>query len=203
MQATTYPYDTDLSAINSVLAAIGQAPIPTINYENPEVHLIANLLTETSRDVQAEGWVFNTERNYPLLPDADGIIQIPENVLRMDKTGNDVVRDTNVVKRDGKLYDKLCHSYIFSGEQRLDITWLFPWEDLPTVFQRYITLKASARAATQIVTNPQLTQLLGQQEAMSRAACMEYECNQGDYTFFGTPEETAYAPYKPYRVLFR
>ena len=36
-------YDTDLSAINQVLAAIGQSPITTINYDNPEHALIANL----------------------------------------------------------------------------------------------------------------------------------------------------------------
>jgi len=203
MQATTFQYDTELSAINSILAAIGQAPIPTINYENPEVHLIYNLLQESNRDTQAEGWVFNTERDFPLLPAADGCIYIPDNVLEMDKTGNAVVRDTNVVKRGGKLYDKLNHTYQFSGEQRLDITWLFPFDDLPTVFQRYITSRAASRAATQLVTNAELTKLLSQQEAVLRSACMEYECNQGDYTFFGTPEYSAYSPYKPYRALFR
>ena len=203
MQATTFQYDTELSAINSVLAAIGQAPITRVNYENPEVHLIYNLIQETNRDVQAEGWVFNTERNYPLLPDAEGCIYIPENVLAMDISGNAVLRTTNVVKRDGKLYDKLNHTYKFSGEQRFDITWLFPFEDLPAVFQRYIILRSSSRAATQIITNPELTKLLAQQEAIARASCMEYECNQGDYTMFGTPERTAYSPYKPFKTLFR
>ena len=203
MQATTFQYDTELSAINSVLAAIGQAPITRVNYENPEVHLIYNLIQETNRDVQAEGWVFNTERDYPLLPDADGCIYIPENVLAMDMTGNAVVRNTNVVKRDGKLYDKLNHTYKFSGEHRFDITWLFPFSDLPLAFQRYITLRASSRAATQIITNVELTKLLAQQEAIARASCMEYECNQGDYTMFGTPERTAYSPYKPFKTLFR
>ena len=203
MQATTFQYDTDLSAINSILAAIGQAPITTLNFENPEVHLIYNLLQEANRDTQAEGWVFNTERDLPFLPDADGCIYIPDNILQMDKTGNAVIRDTNVVKRGGKLYDKLNHTFIFSGEQKLDVTWLFPFEDVPPVFQRYITYRASVRAATQIVTNPELTKLLSSQEAYTRAACMEYECNQGDYTMFGTPEYSAYSPYKPYRALFR
>ena len=71
------------------------------------------------------------------------------------------------------------------------------------VFQRYIILRASSRAATQIVTNPELSQLLRQQEGAARASCLEYECNQGDYTMFGTPEDTIYSPYKPYRALFR
>lgn len=203
MQATTFQYDTELSAINSILASIGQAPLTTLNFENPEVHLIYNLLQESNRDTQAEGWVFNTEKDLEFMPDKDGFIWIPENILQMDKTDNAVMRDTNVVKRDGKLYDKLNHTYIFVGVQRLNVTWLFNFEDIPPVFQRYITYRASVRAATQIVTNPELTKLLAAQEAYTRAACMEYECNQGDYTMFGTPAYSCYSPYKPYRALFR
>jgi hypothetical protein len=54
-----------------------------------------------------------------------------------------------------------------------------------------------------MVTNPQLVQLLQTQEAQARASCMEYECNQGDHTFFGTPQGTAYRSYQPYRTLAR
>jgi hypothetical protein len=89
------------------------------------------------------------------------------------------------------------------GNNGLTLLGCLSFKDIPTVFQRYITYRASSRAATQIVTNGELTKLLSQQEALSRAACMEYECNQGDYTMFGTPEYSAYSPYKPYRALFR
>ena len=71
-----------------------------------------------------------------------------------------------------------------------NIVWKWEYEELPSVFKRYITLRASGRAATQLVTNPQLVQLLATQESQARAACMEYECNQGDHTFFGTPDGT-------------
>ncbi len=80
---------------------------------------------------------------------------------------------------------------------------VFDYEDIPPVFKRYITLRASGRAATQLVTNPQLVQLLATQEVQARAACMEYECNQGDHTFFGTPSNTSYRSYQPYRTLAR
>ena len=76
-------------------------------------------------------------------------------------------------------------------------------DSLPSVFQRYITTRAASRAATQLVSNPQLVQLLGQQEAMTRAACIEYECNQGDHNFMGFPRETYYQTYQPFHVLRR
>ena len=163
-----------------------------------------HLLKEVNIDVQNEGWVWNREEDYPLIPDIDGFIKVPDKVLRMDISEGQVYRDTDVVRRQDKLYDKVNHTYKFNIKQlRFDITWEFPYEDLPSVFQRYITLRASGRAATQLVTNPQLVQLLGTQEAQARAACMEYECNQGDHTFFGTPSGTAYRAYQPYRTLMR
>ena len=203
MQPTTFNYDTELSAVNSILASIGQAPITRLNFENPEVSMIYNLLQEASRDVQSEGWHFNREQHYTLTPENDNHIYIPSNVLRMDVSDNATYRTTDVVMRQGKLYDKLRHSFEFDKPMDFDMVWFFPFEDLPTVFQRYITYRASVRAAGQMVTNVELARMLSQQEAFSRSACMEYECNQGDFTMFGTPDNTSYRSYQPYRALAR
>ena len=203
MQPTTFNTETELSSVNSILASIGQSPITTLNFENPEVSFIYNLLMECSTDVQNEGWVFNREECYPLPILSNGEIPLANNMLRLDISEGQVYRTTDVVRREGRLYNKLTHSYKFDGPIKADITWLFEYEDLPSVFKRYITAKAATRAATQMVGNPQLTQLLASQEALTRAGCMEYECNQGDYTFFGTPSNTAYRSYQPYRTLAR
>ena len=38
----------------------------------------------------------------------------------------------------------------------------------------------------------------------NRAQAMEYECNQGDYTFFGHQRgKKVYDSYKPYQALYR
>ena len=203
MFPTTFDTETELSAVNSILGSIGQAPIQRLEFENPEVSFIYNILSECDVDVQNEGWVFNREENYTLLPDSNGWIQIPENVLRLDVSDGQVWRTTDVVKRNGRLYDKLTHSDVFEGPIRLDFVWKFRFEDLPSVFKRYITLKSAGRAAAQMVGNRELAGLLSTQEAFARAACVEYECNQGDYTFFGTPSGGAYRSYKPYQALRR
>lgn len=195
--------DTELSAVNSVLGAIGQSPITTLDYENPEISFIYNILMECNKDIQSEGWVFNTEYHYPLTPDVNKEIRIPNNVLRIDVTEGQIYRYTDIVRRNGKVYDKLNHTYEFEDALDFDIVWLFAFDDLPMVFRRYITHKASGRAATQLVTNPQLVQLLAQQEAFSRAACMEYECNQGDNNMMNWPDNTAYRTYQPYQTLAR
>ena len=194
---------TELDAVNSVLGAIGQSPVTTLDFANPETSFVYNLIQECSRDIQDEGWVFNREENYPLQPTTANEIHIPANVLRMDVSENDVFRFTDVIKRDGKLYDKLTHSYTFTKTMYFDIVWFFTLTDLPSVFQRYITNSAARRAATQLIDNAQLAQLLAQQEANSRAACLEYESNQGDYNFLDFQPGTAYRSYRPYTALKR
>ena len=176
-------------------------------YANPEVAFIYNILTEVNKDVQNEGWICNIERHVKVTPDVNKNIEIPANYLRYDLTDNltNKTRDLVRRKKDGKylLYDTVQHTYEFEGDLYLDIVYLWPYEDLPSVFKRYITYRAAGRAATQLVANPQLVQLLQNQEGMARAACMEYECNQGDHSFFGIPHESRYQSYKPFHSLRR
>ena len=123
----------------------------------------------------------------------------------MDTTDGWVDRNHDVVKRNGFLYDKYNHTDDFSDHTTidLDIVRLLSYEDLPEVFKRYIIYKSAVRAATQLVNNPQLAQLLAQQEALARAAIMEYECNQGNHTMFNLPEDSTYNSYQPWRSLGR
>ena len=216
---TTIDTETELSAVNSILGAIGQSPVTTLGtvtddagneivntFENPEVSFIYNILRECNVDVQNEGWNFNMENHVEFFPDAiTNKINIPDNILRLDVTNGWVARNYNVVKRDGFLYDKYDHTDDWSkvASILLDVVYLFPFSELPSAFKRYITAKASTRAATQLVANGELTKLLSQQEALGRASVMEYECNQGQHSMLGFPENSSYTTYQPYRTLAR
>ena len=208
---STTTLDTELSAVNSILGSIGQAPITSLTttvgtnleFVNPEIAYIFNLLREVNVDVQNEGWSFNTEYHVTYSPDTNGYFVIPPNVIRFDVHDNQNIKTTDVVKRNGRLYDKYNHTDVFTADLDLDVVTLYEFSDLPSVFQRYITYRAAGRAAAQLVGNPQLVQILGTQEAQSRAACMEYECDQGDHTFMGWPNGTSYNAYKPHHALRR
>ena len=211
MASTTIDTETELSAVNSILGAIGQSPLTvlTLNadgaFDNPEVAFIYNILRDSNVDVQNEGWHFNTERHVSYTPDDNGKIAIGDDILRMDVTDGWKKREFDVVKRNGNLYDKYDHTDDWSDttEILLDVVKLFAFNDLPMVFQRYIIYRASRLAATQLVVNPQLVQLLAQQEVAARAACVEYECNQGNHNMFGLPEDSVYTAYEPWRNLRR
>lgn len=206
MASTTIDLDTELSAVNSILGAIGQAPVTSLVYDNPEISFIYNLLRDANVDTQAEGWHFNTERHIKYTPDSvTGKIAIANDVLQMDVSEGWTRREYDVVRRSGYLYDKIDHTDDFSSIDSidLDVVKLQNYEDLPVIFRRYITYRASRMAATQLVANPNLVKLIAQQEALSRAALMEYECNQGNHSMFGFPENTVYQTYQPWRNLRR
>ncbi len=169
---------------------------------NPEVSFIYQLLRETNLEVQSEGWVFNTEHHVEFTP-ANNKIAIPSNVLQLDVHDDFHVRTTNVVNRGGFLYDRIRHSDEFTDKVCCDVVYLWVFGDLPQPFKRYIIQKAAVRAATQLVSNPTLVQLLQQQEAYTRAICMEYECNQGDHSYLGIGDDMSYQTYLPYLGLRR
>ena len=206
MASTTIDLDTELSAVNSILGAIGQAPVTSLVFDNPEISFIFNLLRDANVDTQAEGWHFNTEKHVAYAPDSvTGKIAIANDVLQLDVSEGWSRRTYDVVKRSGYLYDKIDHTDDFSTIDSidLDVVKMYNYEDLPTVFKRYITYRASRQAATQLVANPNLVKLITQQESLARAAIMEYECNQGNHSMFGFPENTAYQTYQPWKNLRR
>ena len=213
MATTTIETDTELSAVNSILGAIGQAPITqlkdpvtgVVTNNNPEVQFIYNLLRTANVETQSEGWHFNRERHVPFQTDGNDQIIISDDIVKIDLPDNWSRRHYNFVRRNGKLYDKISHTDEFPNIDKidLDVIRIYNFEDVPQVFKTYITYRASRQAAVQLVANPQLVQLLASSEALSRASVMEYECNQGNHSMFGFEDDTAYQTYQPWRNLRR
>ena len=206
MASTTIDTETELSAVNSILGAIGQSPVTSIVKDNPEIGFIYNLLRDANVDIQSEGWHFNSEKHVQYTPDSvTGKIAIADDVIKLDVTNGWTHRRYDVVKRGGYLYDLFDHTDDWSDHTTIDLDQikLITFEDAPLVFQRYIVSRASRMAATQLVANPQLVQMITTQEGMARAACIEYECNQANHSMFGFPEDTVYTTYQPWRNLRR
>ena len=194
----------ELPAVNQILQSCGQAPVTTLDQTNPDVAIAYQTLLEVSREVQAEGWSFNKEFHYDMTPDTNNEILIPNNVLQIDLSNNSANMDKDVIRRNGKLYDKANHTYTFTEKVECDITWLFDWVDIPVPIADFITARAATVVSSRIVGDGNQYQILQQKEAFTRASAMEYECNQGDYTYFGHSGNTnRYTSYKPYNALYR
>lgn len=193
-----------LDAVNQMLSSIGEAPAVSLDTDNPEITIAESTLDEISRAVQAEGWNFNSELEYPFTPDANGEIVIPSNILSISdsKLNNSAKYLTTV--RNGKLYDKLKHSFTFSGTTYCDVVWAFKFEDLPQPFKDYITTRASRVFASRIVGSEEQAKLISQDEAIMRSNCITYDTDTAEPNVFGLRNgQNTYISYTPFRMIAR
>ena len=172
---------TKLQAVNTIISNIGQAPVTNLESGNPLVEMAEQILDEITIAVLAEGWEYNMERGYPFTPDSNNQILIPDNVLSLDTKPGD---GTQTVIRNGKLYDRVKHTYTFTGEQKLDVTWLFDFEELPEAFKNYITIRAANVFAGRSVGSSEAVQFGQREETIARATLLEYDTQQANYTIF-------------------
>ena len=199
----------ELPAINQILSSCGQAPVTTLDQTNPDVAIAYDTLLQVNREVQAEGWTFNTEYHYDMTRDASGEIAIPNNILQIKLTENSANLDFDCIRRNGKLYDRQHHKYdlsdISGDNVECDIVWEFDWVDLPQPIQDYITARASTLVSQRTIGDETQYQMLQQQEALARALALEYETQQGQFTFFGHPQGLTnyYQSYQPFQALKR
>ena len=192
---------TKLDAVNIILSNVGQAPVTTIDNDNPMVSMANNILDEVAESLQSEGWSFNYERNYPFVPNTDNEILVAENIIRLDVS--DYTSDLDPVIRGGKLYDKRGHSFKFTENVDLDVTWLLEFEDLPQPAKQYAAIRAANLFAGRAVGSQEQVKFGEREEAAARATLLEYECQQGDYNILGTSAGRNYPTYRPFNVIAR
>jgi len=189
---------TKLAAVNRILSNVGQSPVTVLDSGNPLVEMAELILDEVTSAIQSEGWVFNTEYGYPFLPDANGEIVIPDDILALD---DKATADTFLVQRRGKLYDKAAHTYQFDGKQELDVVWLVDFLDMPEAFREYATIRAANVFAGRSVGSQEAVAFGQREEVMARATCIEYDTQQGDYNMVAQNKD-GYTTYQTYRPSF-
>jgi hypothetical protein len=197
---------TQLQAINQMLSGIGQAPVVSLDVANPEIAIALNVLEAVNTEIQGEGWHFNTEVQYPLTADVNGDIFVPNNILQIsdNKFANNQKYQT--VLRDGKLYDKVNHTYTFPAGSTIkcDIVWKFNFEDLPQVFKNYITQRATRVLAGRILGSQEMVSFNANDEGVLRANCIAYDTNTSEANIFGLETgQNFYISYTPFRAIAR
>ena len=213
MAVVSYGASTELDAINSILMSVGESPVNSTTVQSPEVVIAQNTLQQVCREVQAEGWKFNTEQEYPITLDTNNHCIIPNNVLQIDTNHYKHLNDFDVVrKKDSgiwKLYDQTEHRFNFEnineGKIYVDIIWMVEFEEMPQVFRDYCTIRASRIASNRMVNNPQSAEMIGVDEQLARALAVEYDTKQADYNIFNDQQNSTNpaSVYRPYQVLQR
>ena len=186
---------TELDAVNVMLTSIGESPINTLGSGLQEAEIAEVVLDNVSRDVQSAGWHFNTEIRYKLIRTANKTISLPANVVKIDKTN--LLRDYNidVVERGRQLYDRIGNKYTFDDDIEVDMVVLLPFDEIPEVARRYITLRAARTFQQRIIGSETLSKMLAMDEQQAWITLREAEAETSDYTIFDN--------YDTYRALDR
>ena len=129
-----------LYSINIMLETIGEQPLEDeIDLANSlEGSIASNTLEEVKKSVLSEGWDFNKDDNYSLVPNNDGFINIPLNILDINSSD-----DSSVIARDWRLYSKTTQDYWFEDAVSCDIIWDLEFNGLTHPIRHYITIKAA------------------------------------------------------------
>ena len=146
---------TEASAINLMLASIGERPLDNVNDSSRlDVVRARAALNETNVLVQSRGWWFNEAEKVPLTPNNAGEYDLPPNVVKVDAYYEYIDK---FVQRGKRLYNKVDRTYI-GNTDILYVSWveLLPFNDLPESARLYIARRAGVVYQTRAVGSPVL-----------------------------------------------
>jgi hypothetical protein len=151
-----YPVQTsELSAVNMMLASIGERPVNSLETsQRLDVIRAVQTLNELNVLVQTRGWWFNEEHDVALPVNGDGEYELEANIVKVDTSDTSV---NNFVVRGSTLYNTDTHTTTgHTDDLMVDYISLLPFDDLPETARMYIARRAGVVYQTRSVGSPTL-----------------------------------------------
>lgn len=168
-----------------MLGAVGEAPVNSLgDGVSSDVAFALNLLRDTMKMVEETGWLFNTEKAYPLVPDIDGHITLAANIAQVDQDEDADSSDYDLVQRGTQLYDRKHHTDVFTKTVLAEVVLLLPFDETPPVFRRYVTIKAARIFQQRIVGSETLAGFELRDEVEAKIALEDAEGETQDFSIF-------------------
>lgn len=171
---------TFLEAINTLLSVIGEAPVSSLSDTETntisDAALASRTLREVDRDVQAEGWQFNTDTEVLLQQDQQQQFVLPGNVLRANFSPNRYA-DCQFVVRGKRVYDRRNQTYVIDSDTLTvdQMVTQLEWDDLPHAAQQYITIRAARIYSDRFINSNVIYTYTSQDESYARGQLIRAE----------------------------
>ena len=183
---------SELEAVNTILSTIGEAPLNSLTGSLPVDGTVAkNVLSEVSREVQSQGWHFNTHYKATLTRNTDNKIPVATNVVRVELDPNRYSKASyDIVQRDTFLYNLAKNTEIF--DQNFDeatIVYLLPFSEIPEQAKRYITIRSARIFHDRTLGANTLHKFSMEDEKKALSILKQAESQTGDFNIFDTPEQ--------------
>ena len=196
---------TELECINIMLAAIGEAPVNSLTGTVPvDVRIAQSTLTEVNKQVQAEGWSFNTEIDVTLTRNASNNVVLGTDVLRVDAQTHDHP-SIDPIQRGLKLYDRKNNTFVFDEDLKCTVVYFRSFDELPEQARSYMTIKAARIFVDRLVSDQSLRTYTQEDEIRARSVLMETDLSNADHNMLiGDPAiSDAINTFSPIDVLNR
>lgn len=174
---------TQLEAVNSMLAHIGESPVSTISDAVAlpvSASTALSTLNEVSKEVQSEDWHFNSIPKLTLSPASDKRIGVPQDAITLDA----IDKNIDVTMRGNYLFDRKNNTNLFDGDVVVRVSVYLPWEELYEQARRYIVLRASRIFQARLVGSKELESLIARDEYQARARLEDADSSHSDRTMF-------------------
>lgn len=169
---------TELDAVNEILSSVGSSPVNNLEDDcNVDVLNAVSVLKAVSKEVQTRGYSFNTQTNVYLQSDA-AYKRVPfrSDFLKV------AAPPSQYVRREGWFYDVATQESEFpDGITLKELVVELPFEELPQVFRKYITTRASRIFQMRYLTSTDLDNHLQIEEAAAYADIVDYDLLEGNY----------------------
>lgn len=183
---------TELEAVNDMLAAIGQSPLNTFNSGILDQNMARSELGKIVREVCLYGFKFNTDENYVLTPDANGICYVPAGAFSVDPM--DPRQDLTIRKHPSDafaLWDNANLTWTLALPVKVRIKWSFDYDALPETARGYAVLAAGRRFQARIVGDRALDAFAAEAEQKSWLTLQREQAATADINMFTASPELA------------
>ena len=189
---TTQTRTSELEAVNTILSTIGESPLNTLSGSLPVDGTIAkNVLSEVGREVQSQGWHFNTHYKVTLSRDTDNKIPLATNIVRVEVDPRRYSKVSyDIVQRNNFLYNLAKNEETFDTNFK-DATavYLLPFDEIPEQAKRYITIRSARIFHDRTLGANTIHKFSQEDEAKALSILKQAESHTGDYSIFDTPEQ--------------
>ena len=146
LQQKTQGRTTLLEAVNVCLENIGEQPIDNLENEQiQDARVAQRTILEVHKEGQSKGWSWNSEYAYPFERDTlTSEIKVPKEVVQFSV--NRFAYNGRYQLRGSKVYDLQKRTTIFPDTVKsldADVIWLLSWDDVPEVYNRWVTIRAA------------------------------------------------------------
>ena len=183
---------TKLESMNTMLSTIGESPVNTLTGTLPtDATMAINILDEVNREVQSQGWKFNSSYKVTLSRDTNNKIPIGNDVMHIEFNHLRESRSSyDPILRGSFLYNLVDESFVWDKNfDNVRVVFLLPFEDVIEQARRFITIRASRIFHDRTLGASTLHRFSKEDELRALSFLKQAEASTADHNIFNSLDQ--------------